>query len=109
MASNSNIAIVLLSVSVLLACASLYVVGSPGPLSGLKNTGTCTDIFDYQETTCPQEFDKDIFFSACVWIGFCCKCLGLLSAIVYKCKTEEENCGCQALSSMLTLASGRQI
>ncbi|GFO43003.1 adhesive plaque matrix protein [Plakobranchus ocellatus] len=36
-----------LSVSVLLACASFYMIGSPGLLSGLKSTETCTDSLGY--------------------------------------------------------------
>ncbi|GFO00340.1 hypothetical protein PoB_002684500, partial [Plakobranchus ocellatus] len=97
MAPNSNSAVGLLSLSVLLALVSFYMSGSPGPLSGLKS---CTGSFG-----CREDFDKDAFFSACVWIGFCCKCLALLSALVDRCKTEGESCSCQAVSSMLTLLS----
>ncbi|GFN94277.1 hypothetical protein PoB_002078300 [Plakobranchus ocellatus] len=100
--NNSNIAIGLLSLSVLLACASLYVVGSPGPLSGLKSTETCIDIFSYQETDCSQELDEDVFFKICVWVGFGCKCLGLFGVLVGKCLTEEDSDSiCQTIWSIL--------
>ncbi|GFO33080.1 reticulocyte-binding protein 2 homolog a [Plakobranchus ocellatus] len=94
-----------LSVSVLLACASIFISGSPGLLSGLKSVETCTDSLGYQETGCLQNFDYDVFSSACVWIGFCCKCLGLLSVLLGKRQMEEDNCKCKIIPSILTLLS----
>ncbi|GFO18628.1 hypothetical protein PoB_004513300 [Plakobranchus ocellatus] len=98
-------AIGFLSVSVLLACASIGTIGSPGPLSGLKSTCTCTDNFGHQKPDILQDFDNDVFLAACIWVGFCCKCLGLLSALFYKCKMDKKSCVCQIISPILTSLS----
>ncbi|GFO18629.1 hypothetical protein PoB_004513400 [Plakobranchus ocellatus] len=109
---------VLLSVSVLLSCASYYMVKSPGPLSGLKLRTTCVDHYSLQKRDCLLDLDNDVFLMACIWLGVSGKFMGLVSMVVVKsfpllcvhvCKSQEDEescaCHCQHLSSILTLFS----
>ncbi|GFN94276.1 endonuclease exonuclease phosphatase domain containing protein [Plakobranchus ocellatus] len=55
-ATDAPAALGLLFLSVLLAVVSIGTVGSPGPLSGLKSTNTCTDNFGHEKPDILQDF-----------------------------------------------------
>ncbi|GFO10433.1 hypothetical protein PoB_003693800 [Plakobranchus ocellatus] len=109
--NTTKVATGLLFVSVLLAVVSYGTVGSLGPLSGLKSMETHIDSFGHRKTEILEDFDNEFSFWVCIWLGFICKCLGLLSALVgmvYRCKEKEDSCICQTISSILTFFSEMQ-